>query len=71
MFAIGLAVYAITRFVLEFLRADELSVGGQLTYSQPVSVTLLVLAAVLWAFTRRQPQGSALPASPRDEICAT
>ncbi len=71
VFAIGLALYAITRFVLEFLRADELSVGGQLTYSQPVSVTLLVLAAVLWAFTRRQPQGSALPASPRDEVCAT
>jgi len=57
-----LAVYAITRFLLEIIRTDEPagSITG-LTISQNVSLVILVLAIGLWVYLLRQPRGTAWP----------
>ncbi len=47
--------YAITRFIIEFFRADEPKWADGLTISQNVSIAVLAGAAVLVFWLRRQP----------------
>jgi prolipoprotein diacylglyceryltransferase len=56
--------YALSRFVIEYLRADEppLWVDG-LTISQNISIVLLVGGVFMWAWLRRAPGGTVLPAA--------
>jgi phosphatidylglycerol:prolipoprotein diacylglycerol transferase len=60
-----LALYGVSRFLLEVIRADEGSfLHTGLTISQNVSIVLLAVAAVLGIYVVRQPWGSVWPASP-------
>jgi phosphatidylglycerol:prolipoprotein diacylglycerol transferase len=51
--------YAISRFVIEYLRNDEGAFFAGLTISQNISVLLLLGGVVYWAWLRSLPQGRA------------
>ncbi len=58
LFALLLTLYPITRFILEIIRTDELSVFGTgLSISQNVSILILVGIVALWIFLLRRPVG--------------
>jgi phosphatidylglycerol:prolipoprotein diacylglycerol transferase len=60
IFALFLTIYPVTRFLLEMIRTDEDSfLGTGMTVSQNVSVLLLIIAAILWAYTLWKPTGRA------------
>lgn len=62
VFALGLGLKSITRFLLEIIRDDEPGrFGTSLTISQILSLLLLAGAVALWFYIRRQPRGSRLP----------
>ena len=62
VFAALIAMYAVTRFLLEVIRTDEGGFGGTgMTISQNVSVMMLVGVALLAWFVSRQPRGSFWP----------
>jgi phosphatidylglycerol:prolipoprotein diacylglycerol transferase len=66
MFALMMSIYPVTRFLIESLRSDEAAVAGTgMSISQNVSLLLLVCAAALWFYLRRQPRGLAFPAAGR------
>ena len=48
IFCISTAMYAVLRFALEFIRADDRGGGGGLTTSQWIGVVLLVACGVMW-----------------------
>lgn len=59
-----LALYPISRFLLEMIRIDESDFQGTgLSISQNVSIVLLVLVVIYWAWLIRQPRGFALAGS--------
>ncbi|MCA9239714.1 MAG: prolipoprotein diacylglyceryl transferase [Planctomycetales bacterium] len=61
-----LALYPISRLLLETIRTDESDfLGTSLSISQNVSIVLLLLVAVYWAWLVRQPRGFALADSMR------
>ena len=63
IFATGIGLYAVTRFLLESIRNDEPGrFGTNFTISQLVSFVMLALAIGLFLYTLRQRAGSALPA---------
>jgi phosphatidylglycerol:prolipoprotein diacylglycerol transferase len=56
--------YAVTRFGIEFFRADEALWADGLTISQNISIILFAGGLLLWAWLRRSPAiTSALPAT--------
>jgi phosphatidylglycerol:prolipoprotein diacylglycerol transferase len=60
VFALGVILYAITRFLIEFVRADELGqLGTGLTISQLLSLGLLIVGLGLAWNVRRQARGAA------------
>ncbi len=60
--ALLLGFYAVARYVLEMIRDDEGGfLGTQLTVSQTVSLGMLVVSALLWAYILRRPHGTAWP----------
>lgn len=76
IFALFLTLYPVTRFLLEVIRTDESSfLGTGLTVSQNVSLLLLVIAAILWAYTLWKPTGQAYAswndASPQESSSAS
>lgn len=63
VFALGVILYAITRFLIEFVRADELGqLNTGLTISQLMSLGLLALGVGLVLWPRRHRAGAAAPA---------
>ena len=54
--ALLLSLYAVTRFLLEWVRTDENTFMAQMTISQNVSVAITIGTIVLWAFVLRQPR---------------
>lgn len=54
VFAIGLTIYPITRFLIEFIRGDEPGIVG-LTISQWISVVMFSVAICYMAFLSRRP----------------
>ena len=50
-------VYPISRFAIEYLRNDEGVFFGGMTISQTISVILLLLACVYWAWLSTLPRG--------------
>lgn len=62
VFALLIAAYAVTRFLLEVIRTDEIGFGGTgLTISQNVSVVMLLGVAALVFYLWRQPKTSFWP----------
>ncbi|TWT33097.1 prolipoprotein diacylglyceryl transferase family protein [Blastopirellula retiformator] len=60
--AISLGIYAITRYLLELIRTDELSFAGTgLTISQNVSIAIFTLALVTLLYLRRRPPHTIWP----------
>ncbi|PQO47992.1 prolipoprotein diacylglyceryl transferase family protein [Blastopirellula marina] len=60
--AITLGIYAITRYLLELIRTDELSFAGTgLTISQNVSIAIFGLAIVSLLYLRRKPPHTVWP----------
>jgi phosphatidylglycerol---prolipoprotein diacylglyceryl transferase len=58
VFALGITIYPITRFLLEVIRTDESPVFGTgLSISQNISLLVLVGAVALWCYLLRQPRG--------------
>lgn len=65
VFALLIASYAVTRFLLEVIRIDEGGFGGTgLTISQNVSAAMLIGVVLLGSYLWRQPQGSFWPVAP-------
>jgi len=62
IFALGLGCYAISRTALEAIRNDEPQMYMGLTFSQWISVGMLLTTFVLVVYTSFQKQGSVLPA---------
>ena len=54
--ALLLSLYAVTRFLLEWVRTDENAFMAQMTISQNVSVAITIGMIVLWGFVLRQPR---------------
>ena len=54
--ALLLSLYAITRFLLELIRTDELAFAAQMTISQNVSVWIAIGMVILWVYIMRQPK---------------
>ena len=60
LLALLITIYPVTRFLIEIIRTDEGPVFQTgLSISQNVSLLLLVVAAGLWYYVRRQPRGVA------------
>ena len=60
LFALGMTIYPITRFLLEMVRTDERPVFGTgLTISQNGSLLVLIGAIALWFYILRRPPGKA------------
>ncbi len=56
LFALGISIYAVTRFLIEILRCDEAPVSGTgMTISQNISLAMVVLAAGFWFYILRRP----------------
>jgi phosphatidylglycerol:prolipoprotein diacylglycerol transferase len=56
--------YSLSRFAIEFLRADEPLWPDGLTISQNISIAIFVGGLLMWAWLRRAPAGNlALPAT--------
>ena len=56
LFALGLGLHAIARFLLEIIRIDESPVFGTgLSISQNLSVLLLLAAVAIWVVSSRRP----------------
>lgn len=54
--ALLLTVYPVTRFLIEFLRADELPIGGTpFSISQNVSIVLFLASLGFWYWLQRRP----------------
>jgi phosphatidylglycerol:prolipoprotein diacylglycerol transferase len=69
VFALGILLYSITRFLIEFVRADELGqLGTRFTISQFLSLGLAIVALWLVWFVRRRGarDGQLTPAQPAD-----
>lgn len=65
VFALLIALYAVTRFLLEVIRIDEGGFRGTgMTISQNVSAAMLVGVALLAIYLWRQPVGSFWPDAP-------
>ena len=65
IFLLYLSLYAVARFLLEFLRGDEdrgFVFHHLLSTSQFVAILALIASAALWAYVRRQPEIAAAPA---------
>ena len=63
VFALGLTIYPITRFLLEIIRTDESPIFGTgLSISQNVSLLVLAGVVILWWHVLRQPRGLAFGA---------
>ena len=62
IFALGLGCYAISRTALEAIRNDEPQQYLGLTFSQWISVGMLLITVALLAYTSLQKKGSVLPA---------
>ena len=60
-------VYPISRFAIEYLRNDEGVFFGGMTISQTISVTLLLLTGLYWAWLSRLPKGIYRDLAPTDE----
>jgi phosphatidylglycerol---prolipoprotein diacylglyceryl transferase len=71
IFLLYLALYAVARFSLEFLRGDEdrgFVFHHLLSTSQFIAILALVVAGWLWSYLRRQPAAAPVPAmAGRDE----
>lgn len=64
VFAIGCMTYPIHRFIVEYLRNDELGqLGTSLTISQLISLVVVVAGAGLFFHATRKPVGSKAPNS--------
>jgi phosphatidylglycerol:prolipoprotein diacylglycerol transferase len=50
--------YSVTRFAIEFFRADEPRWADGLTISQNISIILFVCGIALWGWLRRVPADS-------------
>jgi len=60
LFALGVSIYAVTRFLIEILRCDEAPISGTgMTVSQNISLALLILVAGLWFYVLRRPKSKA------------
>ena len=60
LFALGMTIYPITRFLLEMVRTDERPVFGTgMTISQNGSLLVLIGAIALWFYILRRPPGRA------------
>jgi phosphatidylglycerol:prolipoprotein diacylglycerol transferase len=60
LFALGISIYAVTRFLIEILRCDEAPISGTgMTVSQNISLALLILVVGLWYYVLRRPKGKA------------
>ncbi|MCA9055947.1 MAG: prolipoprotein diacylglyceryl transferase, partial [Planctomycetaceae bacterium] len=65
VFAIGMMLYAITRFLIEFVRADELGqLGTGLTISQLLSLGLFAVGLGLTLWLRRSGTSTAATTTP-------
>lgn len=59
-FALLMGIYAVTRFFIEILRTDEAAIFGTgMTIAQNISLLILILAAGLWFYILRRPEGKA------------
>lgn len=66
VFALGLTIYPITRFLLEIIRTDESAVFGTgLSISQNISLVALAGAVILWCYVLRRPRGLAFQSGER------
>jgi phosphatidylglycerol:prolipoprotein diacylglycerol transferase len=65
-----LAIYPVTRYLMEVLRDDEPGMfnllGLELTIAQAISLGILLAAVGLWLHIRRQPAGRAFDRAPAD-----
>ena len=60
LFALGISIYTVTRFLIEILRCDEAPISGTgMTVSQNISLALLILVVGLWRYVLRRPKGKA------------
>jgi phosphatidylglycerol:prolipoprotein diacylglycerol transferase len=67
LIALGVTIYAITRYLLEDIRTDEVPIFDTgLSISQNVSLLLLLAIAALWFYILRRPAGKAFPIPPAD-----
>jgi phosphatidylglycerol:prolipoprotein diacylglycerol transferase len=64
VFAAFLALYAVARFVLEFLRRDDRGGLAGLSTSQLVGIGLLLAAGAIHVLRSPKPRGTAAVASP-------
>lgn len=62
--ALLLSLYAITRFLLEWIRTDESAIAAQMTISQNVSVAIVLGMMALWIYIGCQPKIELGPARP-------
>ena len=63
LFALGISIYPVTRFLIEILRCDEAAVSGTgMTVSQNISLVFLILVVGLWYYVLRRPKGKAFSA---------
>jgi phosphatidylglycerol---prolipoprotein diacylglyceryl transferase len=63
VFAVGVSLYGVTRFLIEILRCDESPISGTgMTVSQNISLGLLILVVGLWWYILRRPEGKAFSA---------
>jgi phosphatidylglycerol---prolipoprotein diacylglyceryl transferase len=71
IFLIYLVLYAVARFLLEFLRGDEdrgFVFHHLLSTSQFIAIVALVVAIGLWLYLRRRPVLKAAPVSPSRSV---
>ena len=61
LFAIYMALYAVERFVIEFVRAKSDRIMFGLSTSQAASIVLISLAAIIWVRQSRQPDRVVVP----------
>jgi len=62
LFAVYMALYAVERFVIEFVRAKSDRIFLGLSTSQMASIVLLALAAVIWQRQAHKPERALAPA---------
>jgi phosphatidylglycerol---prolipoprotein diacylglyceryl transferase len=62
LFAVYMALYAVERFVIEFVRAKSDRIVLGLSTSQLASIILITLAAIIWQRQSRQPDRVIAPA---------
>jgi phosphatidylglycerol:prolipoprotein diacylglycerol transferase len=68
--ALLMVTYPVTRFLIEYLRSDELAIFAGMTVSQNISVALLLCGLAFWFFLSRWPHERLAPAVDEEPLRA-